>query len=208
MKATIKWLGHACWKLTLGDYTIVIDPFEPGSVPGIADVNETANLCLCSHGHHDHGYAEAVNILPGDDAGVKVTRLDSFHDDVQGSKRGPNIIHMVEFGGLRIVHFGDLGCELTPEQVDVLKGADVVMIPVGGFFTVGPEEAKATALAIEAKTIIPMHYRSDSFGFDVIGTVEAFTELWDKELVKENGCDTLVLEGTPEHQVLVMSYGR
>ena len=176
---SIRWLGHAAYLVSKGAYSVVLDPFAPGSVPGFRDIRETADLVLCSHGHHDHNYAEAVTLRSGAEPAFTVTKLSAFHDDVQGAKRGPNTIHVLEADGVRIVHFGDLGCDLTPEQIDILQGADVVLIPVGGFYTIDAPQAKAVLDQIKPKTAIPMHYRTDRFGLSAIGALEDFLALCD-----------------------------
>lgn len=176
---TIRWLGHAAYKISKGDYSIVLDPFAPGSVPGFRDIRETANEVLCSHGHHDHNYTEAVTLLPETEPAFTVTKIASWHDDAQGTKRGPNTIHILEFDGVRIVHLGDLGCALTQEQAAQLKGADVVLIPVGGFYTINAKEAKAVLEQIKPKAAIPMHYRTGNTGLSAIALLDDFLALYD-----------------------------
>ena len=132
-----------------------------------------------------------------------MTTLDTFHDDVQGAKRGPNIIHIIESDGVRIVHFGDLGCALTQEQVDILSGADVVLIPIGGFYTIDAKEAKTVLDTIKPKIAIPMHYRTERFGFPVIGTLDEFLTLCDT--VTELKKDTFTV-GEVTSGVVVLDY--
>ena len=201
----IKWLGHSCFRVECEDYAIVLDPFEPGSVPGFKDIEEVADQVLCSHGHHDHNYRAGVTLR---DDGRKnpftVTALPSFHDDCQGAKRGPNTIHLLEAEGLRVAHFGDVGVIPAPEVLEQLQNLDAIMLPVGGFYTVGPKEAQEIVKAISPRVVIPMHYRSDRFGFDVLGTVEDFLEgggRWVR-------CDTDTLEVTPNmsQYIAVLTY--
>ena len=103
--------------------------------------------------------------------------IATFHDEVQGAKRGPNVIHIISAEGMRLVHCGDLGCELEPEQLEQLKGADVLLVPVGGFYTIDAAQAKALADAVGARIVVPMHYRGENFGYDVIGTVDQYLAL-------------------------------
>ena len=200
---SVRWLGHASFKISKGESHIVLDPFSPGSVPGFRDIEETAGLVLCSHGHGDHGYKEAVTLNNTGAPDFKVTTIDTFHDDVQGAKRGPNVIHIMESEGVRIVHFGDLGCTLTQEQIDILSGADVVLIPIGGFYTIDAKEAKAVLDAIKPKIAIPMHYRTERFGFPVIGTLDAFLAICDT--VTELKKDTFTV-GEVASGVVVLDY--
>lgn len=175
----LKWLGHSCFRVECRGYALVLDPFEPGSVPGCRDIHETANEVLCSHEHHDHNYRAGITLLPGESP-FHLQVVESWHDDCQGAKRGPNRIHVLEADGLRVAHFGDIGCVPTSEQLSLLQGLDAALLPVGGFYTVGPEEARAIVDAIRPRVVIPMHYRKDSpggFGFDVLGPLEDFLAL-------------------------------
>ncbi|MBQ2667772.1 MAG: MBL fold metallo-hydrolase [Clostridia bacterium] len=200
---SIRWLGHAAYKITKGNYSVVLDPFAPGTVPGFRDICEEANLVLCSHGHHDHNHTEAVTLLPETEPAFAVTTLSSFHDDVQGAKRGPNTIHILEADGVRIVHFGDLGCALTPEQIETLRGADVILIPVGGFYTIDAAQAKAVVDQIRPKVVIPMHYKAENYGLAPIGTVEEFLALFADHV--QLGKDTFTV-GEVDAGVVVLSY--
>lgn len=181
MSVKLCFLGHSCFRAECGEFSVVLDPYAPGSVPGLGELHETADLVLCSHDHHDHNCREAVTI--SDDGRknnpFRITAVASFHDDQNGALRGKNTITMLEAEGRKIVHFGDVGCMPGPLALEKLQNADVILLPVGGHYTVGPKEAKEIADAVNAKTIVPMHYRSDSFGFDVIGRVEDFLSLYD-----------------------------
>ncbi len=176
MKLT--WIGHSCFKIEKDGYSIVIDPYENGSVPGLAPVSEQADRVLCSHEHSDHNYRAGVrqSRRPGFPFEIKV--LDTFHDDAKGAKRGKNKIHIISDGENKVAHFGDLGCELTPEQKEQLQGLDAVMIQVGGYFTIDAKQAAAIIQELKPRITVPMHYRDDAagFGFDVLDTVDAFTK--------------------------------
>ena len=202
-KITLKWHGHSCFSVTADDYTIVLDPFADGSVPGLPNLDLHANRVLCSHQHSDHGCTDVVTVTEQENSPFQVLKIDTFHDDAQGTKRGPNRIHILEAGGMRIVHFGDLGCMLTSEQIDLLKKADVVMIPVGGFYTIDADQAKEIVSTLEPKVVIPMHYRSDSFGYPVIGRLEEFTKYYTNIVTYES--DTLVLDAETKAQTAVLS---
>ncbi len=177
----ITWLGHSCFKFEQNDYTLIVDPYFDGSVPGLANMKEKANKVLCSHGHKDHAGIEMVELNEEGICPFKVEIIDAYHDDVQGQKRGNNRIHIIETEGIRIAHLGDLGCDLTQEQIAVLTEVDIMLIPVGGFYTIDAEQAKEIVLQCKPKVTIPMHYRSDKykFGYDVMATVEDFVEIMD-----------------------------
>ena len=175
MKLT--WLGHSCMKLEEKNFTVILDPYSPGSVPGYRALDEEADLVLCSHGHGDHCAEGEIRKKTGGVNPFTVSFIDTWHDEVQGAKRGPNRITVLEAEGIKVIHMGDIGCELTDEQYAALQGADVLLMPVGGFYTVAPDLAKKMADRIGAKVTVPMHFRSETFGYPVIGTVEDYTKL-------------------------------
>jgi len=172
----ITWCGHSCFLVETAAGSAVLDPYAPGSVPGLTLPQLAADLVLCSHGHGDHGYAQGV-ALSGRKPGFTVTAIPCFHDEQGGRLRGENRIHVIEAEGLRIAHLGDLGHPLSQEQLAALGQLDVLLIPVGGHYTIGPETAAETAKAVGARITVPMHYRGAGFGYDVIGPVEKFTAL-------------------------------
>ena len=172
----LKWLGHSCFRVECKGSSLVLDPYEPGSVPGCKDIDEMADMVLCSHEHHDHN-ARGRIALTGKDCRIRVTALRSYHDGDQGTLRGENTIHILEGGGVRVAHLGDVGCMPAPEVVAQLQGCDAVMVPVGGHYTVGPEGAKAIVDAISPRVVVPMHYRSDSFVFPVLGTLQGYLDI-------------------------------
>ena len=189
-KVTIQWLGHSCFKLTWDDWSAVLDPYQDGSVPGLDNLQVSAIDVFCSHGHYDHGAAEVVKQIKMAAPAPKITRVNSFHDNENGTKRGENIIRVFDFDGFKVAHFGDLGHVLSDEQVSRIGDVDVALLPVGGFYTIDAPTAKKVARQVKAKVIIPMHYRTDKFGFDVIGTLDEFTKLYDD--VTYTGSDTVV----------------
>ncbi len=205
MSIQLKWLGHSCFRVEYGDYAVILDPFAPDTVPGYRGIQETADLVLCSHGHGDHNYREGVKTpeTPRENP-FKITTLSAFHDDREGELRGKNTITILEAGGVRAAHMGDIGCMPSQLALDQLHGVDALLIPVGGHYTVGPQEAKEIVDAVEPRVTIPMHYRSPSFGYDVIGQVEDFLELCEN--VARLDTDTVeIVPGMPR-QTLVPAY--
>lgn len=189
----ITYLGHSCFKIESQGFKIVLDPYTEGSVPGYRPVQETADQVLCSHGHKDHGAVECVALRRGGKSPFAVETINTWHDDQQGALRGSDAIHILDDGQCRVAHLGDLGCDLTPEQKDKLKGLTALLIPVGGYYTIDAAQASALADELAPTVVIPMHYRGEGFGYDVIGPLEDFTAL--RGDVKEYGS---TLELTPE----------
>ncbi|MBQ7371821.1 MAG: MBL fold metallo-hydrolase [Blautia sp.] len=177
----ITWLGHSCFQLEKDGFVIILDPYGDGTVPGLGSVRETADLVLCSHEHGDHNGRDCVALREGKENPFTITQLASYHDEVQGKKRGNNLITIVDDGTAKAAHMGDIGCPLDSEQVQKLQGLDVLLIPVGGFFTIDAAEAAQMVKQLKPKYVVPMHFRNDAqgFGFDMIQTVEEFTKRMD-----------------------------
>ena len=199
----ITYLGHSCFKFEKDGFAMIIDPYKAGSVPGYAPLKENANQVLSSHKHADHfGLNEVKLAVTRADTPFMISFIETFHDDKNGALRGCNNVIIVDVDGLRLVHMGDIGCELSDEDIEKIKDCDVLMIPVGGYYTIDAKQAKEYVDKIAPKITIPMHYRGEGFGYDEIGTVDEFTKLFEQ--VQEEGSE-LELEGRPEgHKVIVM----
>ena len=196
-------IGHAEFLITLENgWRIVTDPYDAGCGYPVRQVE--ADGILVSHHHHDHDAVESVGGHPQiiDYAGehtfapdVRVTALQGDHDDAGGSKRGKTLLFLLEAEGLRVAHLGDIGCSLTEEQMAVLQGIDVLMIPVGGFFTVDASQAKKIAEQLEARIILPMHYKTEFNADWPIESVSRFTALFDPQDVRADGKALRVTRG-------------
>jgi L-ascorbate metabolism protein UlaG (beta-lactamase superfamily) len=182
----LKWLGHSAFLLTAGDGTSVItDPYVSGSYGGdvrYSPIRETAAAVTVSHHHQDH---DGVSQLPGrpkvfDRKGaakvgsVGLAGFETFHDTNQGAQRGRNLVFLFEADGLRVCHCGDLGHVLDQKQAAAIGKVDVLLVPVGGTFTVDAAFAHKVAAQLAARVVIPMHYKTAKLGFDIAG-VEDFT---------------------------------
>lgn len=160
--------GHSEFYLEGADsFRLLTDPFDPGV--GYPMGKYPCDAVTVSHGHHDHNYTEkalgAPAIVDGEGVwkvapGVTVTAIPSFHDDAGGAKRGKNLIMKIEMEGLTLAHLGDQGCPLTEAQLEVLGPIDLLMVPVGGFFTIDAEQALEACLAVKPHVILPMHYKT------------------------------------------------
>ena len=200
----LRWNGHACFSLTCRGFTVVFDPYEDNYVPGFGPLDLEADLVLCSHGHGDHSAAHVVKLRQGGTNPFTITEIHTFHDPQGGALRGENTIRILEAGGLKAAHFGDLGCELTPTQLAELQGLDIAMIPVGGFYTIGPEEAKALVDKLGARVVVPMHYRMGDVGLPAIRELDDFLALVE-DYVYYPGNSITVNPGT-KPQVAVLTY--
>lgn len=199
MKLT--WYGHSCFMIESRAGRVVFDPYSDGSVPGLSLPQLTADLVLCSHGHADHAGEEKVT-LTGEQTDYTVETLCCWHDDAGGSKRGENLIRIVSGGGARVAHLGDVGHMLPPGQIKALRHVDALMIPVGGFYTIDAVTARELADAIEPQLVIPMHYRGEGFGYEVIGPVDSFTALTKNVEYAEGNSIELPDFGAPRTVVL------
>ena len=176
----LQWMGHACFKLTTqGGTRIVVDPYD-ASV-GYGKLQTDADVVITSHKHHDHCCPDAVKGCRKliDEAGeygfddVKIETVPSFHDDAGGSKRGLNLLSRITADGQTVVHLGDLGHVPDKEQLSFISNADVLLLPVGGFYTIDTSTALKVMKAAKPVACVPMHYKNECCGFP-ISTVDEF----------------------------------
>jgi L-ascorbate metabolism protein UlaG (beta-lactamase superfamily) len=174
----IKWLAHSSFLITADSGTrIVTDPYHTDNRFRPADINETAEIVTVSHGHGDHNNVKAVSgnplvldkaaVTAVKDKTIKIKAVPTAHDDAGGSQRGQNLIFCFEVDGVNICHCGDLGHLLTDAQLKAIGKVDVLMIPVGGFFTVEPPVATKICEMLKPKIILPMHYKTDKVGLPI-----------------------------------------
>ncbi len=168
--AKINFAGQSCFQISVSnsrDHSadIVIDPFDEKT--GFKLPNFSADIVLVTHDHHDHNNVKAVKGNPFVAEGpgeyeikeVFIKGISSFHDDKNGKEKGKNTIYTIEAEEMRFCHLGDLGQkELTDEQVDKIGQIDILMIPVGGKYTVDSQTAQKIISQIEPRIVIPMHY--------------------------------------------------
>lgn len=188
----IKWLGHASFLVTCEDGTkIITDPYDEkfGGL-GYERIQETADIVLMSHQHGDH--AGKVNGNPQvitkagitEAKGIEFKGIASYHDQSGGKERGPNTIFCFTVDSIRVCHLGDLGHLLSDEQISEIGDVDILLIPVGGFFTIGPEEATKVVDQLKPKVVIPMHFKTDKCDFPISGAEEFLKGKTDVERFK------------------------
>ena len=179
MKLT--WMGHACFLLEQDGYRIVTDPYT--GVEGYPPLHAEAHEIFCRHHHFDHNAVDCVKLLPGKDSPFTVREVAACHDDQGGALRGPNTIRVFTAGGVSVAHLGDLGHQLTAEQLAAIGKVDGVLVPVGGVYTVDAQGAKAVCEAVAPRFVVPMHYRHDPYGLPNVAGAEDFLRLWPEEQV-------------------------
>ena len=197
----ITWHGHSCFTIATAQGSVTVDPFLDNYVPGLGVIRPVSDAVFCSHGHGDHHGIDAVQ-LTGKECGVGVETVSTFHDEVEGAKRGANLIHIFSAEDMKVIHMGDLGCELTEEQIAALANPDVLLIPVGGFYTIDAKQAKAIVDQLNPRIVIPMHYKGEGFGFDVIASVDDFLSLWEGTVKVLEGNTAEVTADTPAQVIL------
>jgi len=207
-QVSLTWYGHSMFLLTSpGGTTILTDPnsgigYEKPELPKVDAV-------VVSHDHFDHNKAEVAGsqatvlagVKDGDWANidetigdVRIRSIPTYHDDKQGAERGKNSMFLFEAADMRILFAGDLGHVLTEEQVAAVGQVDILILPVGGYFTIGPAEGTRVVEQLKPRVAVPMHYQTDVVRFkdsDKLAGVEPFLE---GKTVRRIGSNTLVLE--------------
>jgi|UniRef100_A0A7V5XZH8 L-ascorbate metabolism protein UlaG (beta-lactamase superfamily) len=181
----IKFLGHAAFLITTKDnIKIITDPYKSGAFGGAVGykpITEEAHIVTISHEHDDHNHYQTIKgnpqILKGagekEISGIKFVGIEVYHDISKGKERGKNVIFLIQADGLRLVHLGDLGHQLTNEEKKKLGEIDILFIPVGGYYTIDADEAGEIVEFLEPKITIPMHFKTPVLDFP-IALVEDF----------------------------------
>jgi L-ascorbate metabolism protein UlaG (beta-lactamase superfamily) len=162
----ITWYGHACFRIRESGVTIVTDPYSKEI--GLAMPRIRADVLTISHAHEGHncttGFRGSPRVLacPGEYeiGGVFITGVPTFHDAEQGEARGQNTAFLYDFDGLTVCHLGDLGHVLSRNQLELLDGVNVLLIPVGGHATLNAAQAAEVVGLLEPNLVIPMHYQT------------------------------------------------
>jgi L-ascorbate metabolism protein UlaG (beta-lactamase superfamily) len=185
----ITYLGHSSFKIKTKTATVVTDPFDSQMV-GLKYSGVEGDIVTISHHHKDHDASDKVSGVnkvidgPGEYeiTGVDFIGYQSYHDSKKGEERGKNTIYVIEAEKLRLVHLGDLGHELSEDLINELGDVDVLMIPVGGKFTIGPKEAAQIVSKIEPYFVLPMHYKATGLNPETFAEIEPI-----ETFLKESG---------------------
>lgn len=195
----IKWYGHSCFLLTDSNgVRILTDPCDEATGYSLHGIETDA--VTVSHDHHDHNYTAAAAGNPqiikscGEFAlkGVKITGIPSFHDKQGGALRGENIMYIFEMDDMRILHCGDLGQLPDEATLARLHDIDILLVPIGGIYTIDDLEARELANLIRPKVVIPMHYKTPQLKFDVMGLAPFIDAAKDCRIHKLNDCEASI----------------
>lgn len=211
--------GQACFKVKGKTASVVFDPYDD-EFTGLSKLKIDADIVLVTHSHQDHNNVEVVKsssegeegnspfVISGpgeyEKMGVTVVGISSFHDDKGGAERGKNTIYNVKIDEVNFVHLGDFGQKkLTQEQVEQLSSCDVLMIPVGGVYTVEAKDAPDVISQIEPKIIVPMHYKLPGLKFD-LAEVKDFLNVMGKESIEPMAKLSVSREKLPDEPEVVI----
>ena len=174
----LKWLGHACFLITSETgIRIITDPYGPVQGVKYAPIKEAADIVTISHDHFDHNAVASVAGKPelvrssGDMTikGIQFKGVASYHDDSSGKQRGSNIVFCFAVDGIRLCHLGDLGHALDSGQINEIGDVDLLLIPVGGFYTIDARVATQVCNDLKPKVTVPMHYKTPQLDFPIAG---------------------------------------
>lgn len=201
----LTYYGHSSFLVeTADDLRVILDPYRPGSYQGTfkhAPIDEPADVVVATHVHDDHGGVDTIPgrpkifVHPIDEmvGRLRITGFDVAHDENGGSKRGKNTMVILDDGDIRLLHAGDLGHTLDKVTVEALGSIQILLVPVGGFYTIDAKQAAAVVDAMNPLIVIPMHYKTPKVDFP-IAPVDPFLAM-QKDVERKEGC---VLEATRE----------
>jgi L-ascorbate metabolism protein UlaG (beta-lactamase superfamily) len=177
----ITHIGHACFTVDANNIKVVFDPYDESF--GLEMPQITADRLFISHEHYDHNNRAAITVKPAAELPISDHIVKSWHDDEQGAKRGSNDIHIVTIDDTTICHLGDLGTVLSDEQITAVGAIDVLMIPVGGTYTIDANAAREVVQQLKPRVTIPMHYFMAGMELD-LAPVDEFLRLMEQDGLK------------------------
>lgn len=206
----ITCLGHSSFKIRGKQASVVTDPFSQG-VTGLKFPKTEADIVTISHQHEDHNQANLVGGSPlvfsgpgeYEAKGVKIIGISTFHDESGGLKRGKNTAFQIKMDGLTLVHLGDLGHKLEDREIEILNGVDILMVPVGGVYTIDGKGATQVVTQLDPRIVIPMHYKVPSLSFE-LDTLDKFLKEMGKEEVKPQPKLVISKDKLPEEREIVV----
>ena len=186
----IRYLGHSCFEITgRNGVKLITDPYT--KVGYELPQGLSADVLTLSHAHFDHSFMQAVKskvVLAEAKVyhldGVEIVGVESYHDPKKGALRGKNIIYKITIDGVTFCHMGDIGEACSKELVEKIGKVDVLLIPVGGTYTVDAFGAKEYIDKICPKAVIPMHYKPQDGALDIMG-IQPFLDLYKDEPIQK-----------------------
>ena len=200
---SLTWKGHSCFVISAENYSVAVDPYE-NVVPGYLPLSIAVNEAICSHNHSDHNGVGNVKFLKSSFRNpFEIYSYETDHDHHNGMRRGKNKIHILKYGDIKIAHLGDLGCIPNKDILDKMTNVDCMLIPVGGFYTIDEFEAMEIVNITKPKTVIPMHYRTDKFGYDKIAHINDFIS---HNVVSVLDMNEICISGNDEKGICLLEY--
>ncbi len=205
----IKWLGHACFAITHGGYTIVIDPYDSDCTAGYPRLRVRADKLLVSHEHYGHNYRAGVVLSgrPESDCPFAISSFEVWHDNMRGITRGKSLVHILEADGLKIVHMGDIGTQLLSGEAGQILGADALMVTAGSCTGLPSQEVWRMCEEVLPRVIIPMHYRFGEHGARRLEHLDELLHYFNAPgFAHFYESDTIEITPDTEPQVAVLKY--
>lgn len=205
----ITWLGQSCFKIQGKNATIITDPYQPAI--GLTLPRLTGDIVTVSHQHKDHNNVGAVSGNPFivttageyEIKSVFIQGIPSWHDEKDGNERGANTIFLFNLEEMKLAHLGDLGTVLSDKQLEKLEGVDVLLVPVGGVYTIDAKKAAEVINQVEPRVVIPMHYQISGLAYKL----QPVSRFCDEMGVKVNGAEEklrITKKGLPVEETKVV----
>ncbi len=204
----ITWYGHSCFSVKNDNVSVVMDPHD-GKTMGLKKPEVSADIVLMSHDHYDHNASDVISgkhedckFRNGDfvSHNIRFKGLPTYHDEVKGAKRGKNTMYLFSLDGVSVCHCGDLGCMPSDDVMSAVKNADILMVPVGGFYTMGLDETVKFVSKVNPSIVIPMHYHADGLTIDEISGIEPFlSRIGGRKIVKVGKSTEITKDKIPQN---------
>lgn len=189
----IKWIGHSCFIIeTESKTTLLIDPYNP--FIGYNPIEYNADIITLSHNHFDHNIKNNLNLSPllincatkYKFKDIEIEGFKSYHDKLNGLKRGENLIFKFNIEGYTLCHLGDLGHIPSKEFINTLGKIDILFIPIGGNYTLNGKEASLLCKNLKSHIVIPMHFGTNNLKIKLDGIEKFLIHMQSNTKVSNN----------------------
>lgn len=209
----IEWMAHSCFRIETQEKTLLFDPFDAGIGYSLPDI--CADVCFVSHEHYDHnntgaisGECEIIN-KPGkyQFGDIVATGYEAHHDEANGELRGKVVMFKIESENIALLHCGDIGRMLTEEEVAGIGHVDILMIPVGGKYTVDTATAVELCRTLKPNIVIPMHYKTAELQLDIVPVeifLKAIATYFDRSTLRAGSFEIMANKLKKRPRVVVM----
>jgi L-ascorbate metabolism protein UlaG (beta-lactamase superfamily) len=211
----ITWFGHSCFRITeRGQTAVVCDPYDSDYV-GYQPLKLKADIVTVSHESPSHNFLKGIKgdpyVINGpgeyEIGGVFITGLRTDQHKKRENGQIINTLYLISFGGINIVHLGDMQQVPSQTEVESLGPVHIALVPVGGNGSLNPAKASEAISLFDPNIVIPMHYQTPGTALKMDPIGKFLKEMGLSAVDTMPSLKVMNVDSLPEEtQVVVLDY--